>query len=137
MTTNKEALFNIATTIYDLFQNAKENLNHATDSHETSYGSGQCEMMENVIGYVYDFIKETDDGDSIMNDIKSYEKGREEFVRKAEIIIEDSDYELSLGFEDDECLIDEVIENLEKDGIEVITENLDKIVEYIERQIGN
>ena len=137
MTTNQEALFNIATTIYDLFQNAKENLNHSTDSHETSYGAGQCEMMETVIGYVYDFIKETDDGDSIMNDIKSYEKGREEFVRKAEIIIEASDYELSLESEDDECLINEVIENLEKDRIEVTTENLDKIVEYIERQIGN
>lgn len=137
MSTNKEALFNIATTIYDHFQNAKENLSHATDSHEASYGEGQCEMMESLIGYVYSFIDETDDGDNIMKDIKSYEKSREEFVKKAEIIIEASDYELSLGFEEDECLIDEIIENLEKDGIEGITENFDKIVEYVEEQIGN
>ena len=137
MNTNKETLFNVVTTIYDCLQYAKENLSHATDSHETSSAEGQCEMMETLVENVYNLIKETEDGDSIIKKLHSYEENKKEFVKKAEVIIEASDYELSLGFEEDECIIDTIIEQLEKDGIEVKMENFDKIVEYVENEINN
>lgn len=132
----QQTLIDIGTMVYDYFQSAKDNLSHASDSHEASFGNGQCEIMEKLVGGIYNLINESINGKEVMEKIHAYEVKAEEFREKAGIIIEASDYELSLSYEDDEMFINEVIEELENNGIEITNDNFESIVAYVENKLN-
>ena len=130
-TSSKQTLIDIATLVYDYFQGAKEELNRASNSHEASYGEGQCVLMEKLQGEVYWLIGESEDGEELMKEIHNYEQEQEEYQKKVAIIVEASDYELTAGCEDDDCVISDAIADLESQGVQISEENMDKIVEYM------